>query len=63
MTEEAPKAEEIMQPEAPANAAATEALEEAAMTPAQKLSLSGLFLGGFRLGLINRGRLFLFSNY
>ncbi|KAJ6168595.1 hypothetical protein N7497_001438 [Penicillium chrysogenum] len=36
MTEEAPKAEEIMQPEAPADAAATEALEEAAMTPAQK---------------------------
>ncbi|OQE19745.1 hypothetical protein PENFLA_c018G08917 [Penicillium flavigenum] len=36
MTEEAPKAEETMQPEAPANAAATEAVEEAAMTPAQK---------------------------
>jgi hypothetical protein len=62
MTEEAPKAEEIMQPEAPADAAATEALEEAAMVPG-RLSLSGLFLGGFRLGLINRGRLFLFSNY
>ncbi|CAG8919830.1 unnamed protein product [Penicillium nalgiovense] len=36
MTEEAPKAEETMQPEAPADAAGAEAAEEAAMTPAQK---------------------------
>ncbi|KAJ5486423.1 hypothetical protein N7530_000723 [Penicillium desertorum] len=35
-TEEAPKAEETIQPEAPADAAATEAAEEAAMIPAQK---------------------------
>jgi hypothetical protein len=47
MTEEAPKAEEIMQPEAPANAAATEALEELS-----RCRLNKLFLTGLRRGIL-----------